>query len=153
MGDKPLLDGTTIRVAAYGLVVREKRILLCRISPRVAEWAGFWTLPGGGIDFGEDPAEAMVREVREETGLHVRPAGVAGIDSLVVTNGSATTHSLRIIYFVEIIGGALSNELDGSTDLCAWHRLDVVRSLPIVGLVKNGLDLVGSARESTDLRP
>lgn len=139
-------DAPTTRVAAYGLVVREQQILLCRISPRVAEWAGFWTLPGGGIDFGEDPAEGMVREVREETGLHVQPVRVAGIDSLVVANGSAAAHSLRIIYFVETIGGVLSNELDGSTDLCAWHRLDAARSLPIVGLVTKGLDLLRSAR-------
>ena len=134
----------TTRIAAYGLVLQEERILLCRIAPRVVEWAGFWTLPGGGIDFGEDPQEAMVREVQEETGLRVRPAGVAGVDSLVLLNGSAATHSLRIIYFAELLGGAVRNEVDGSTDLCAWHDLDAVRSLPIVGLVKSGLDLVGS---------
>ena len=134
----------TTRIAAYGLVIWEGRVLLCRISPRVIEWAGFWTLPGGGIDFGEDPAEAMVREVQEETGLRVRPAGIAGIDSRMVPNGSAATHSLRIIYFAEVLGGALRNELDGSTDLCAWHEVDAVQSLPIVDLVKSGLDLVRS---------
>ena len=141
-----MTDSDTTRIAAYGLVLQEEGILLCRIAPRVAEWAGFWTLPGGGIEFGEDPEEAMVREVQEETGLRVRSGGIAGVDSLVVPNGGGATHSLRIIYFAEVVGGALRNEVDGSTDLCAWHDLHAVQSLPIVGLVKRGLDLAGGNR-------
>jgi len=61
-----------LRVSAYGLIVQENRMLLCRISPQVPAAAGMWTLPGGGIDFGEHPQDAVVREVREETGLDVR---------------------------------------------------------------------------------
>ena len=40
---------------------------------------GRWGLPAGAVDPGESPAEAIVREVREETGLMVRPARVAGV--------------------------------------------------------------------------
>ncbi len=137
-------EDATTRIAAYGLVLRQRQILLCRISARVIEHAGYWTLPGGGIEFGEDLADAMVREVREETGLLVRPEGVAGIDSLVIPNGDSATHSLRIIYFTEVLGGVLSNEVDGSTDLCRWHEVDAARSLPLVGLVGSGLSFVRS---------
>jgi len=84
----------------------------------------------------------MVREVREETGLVVRPAGVAGIDSIVFPDGTPPTHGLRIIYRTEILGGVLRSEVDGSTDLCEWHRIDAVRSLPIVELVDRGLNLL-----------
>ncbi len=66
------------RVAAYGLVVKEARLLLCRISARLPLDAGQWTLPGGGIDFGEAPADAMVCEVEEESGLLVCPLGLVG---------------------------------------------------------------------------
>src|SRR4051794_41874846 len=52
----------------------EGRILLQRRSDN-----GRWNLPAGAVDPGESPADAVVREVREETGLAVRPVRVAGV--------------------------------------------------------------------------
>ena len=108
----------------------------------LAGCASFDSVGGGDIEFGEDPSAAMVREVREETGLEVRAAGLAGLDSLVVPNKDSTMHSLRVIYFTELLGGILANEVDGSTDLCEWHDIEAVKSLPIVGLVETGLSLL-----------
>lgn len=129
----------TMRLAAYGLVVRDRHILLCRLSHLLPDRVGHWTLPGGGVDFGEDPTDAMVREVFEETGLRVRPGGVAGIDSEVRRRSSSRLHSIRIVYFTDLIGGELTFETGGTTDLCAWHDLDDVAKLPTVGLVSRGL--------------
>ena len=68
------------RVAAYALLTRNDEVLLTRMSERT-RIPGRWTLPGGGIDHGEDPREALVREVYEETGLHVSPGHVADVHS------------------------------------------------------------------------
>lgn len=40
---------------------------------------GLWGLPGGGIDPGEEPADAVIREVWEETGVHVRPERIVAV--------------------------------------------------------------------------
>ena len=109
-----------IRIAAYGLVLQNQRILLCRISDQITRDPERWTLPGGGLNFGEDPVEAMTREVSEETGLIVRSRGLAGIDSFLREDEAHAFQGIRIIYHTELIGGTLTNELDGSTDLCAW---------------------------------
>lgn len=132
------------RIAAYGLVVQNGHILLCRISDQLPTDAGYWTLPGGGLNFGEDPVEAMTREVSEETGLIVRSLGVAGIDSFLRENEDHDFQGIRIIYHTELIGGILTNELDGSTDLCAWWSYEEAKKLPLVDLTEVGLDLAFS---------
>ena len=70
------LPGVT-RLAAYAVIVQDGHILLCRVAPGNLG-AGLWTLPGGGLEFGESPEVGVVREVEEETGLiseNPRPAG------------------------------------------------------------------------------
>lgn len=134
------------RIAAYGLVLDSSQILLCRISHQLPRHTGSWTLPGGGIEFGEHPADAMVREVQEETGLVVRSAGIAGVDSITLDREKITYHSIRIVYFTDILGGRLTNEVDGTTDLCGWHAMAEARLLPIVDLVEFGLDLASPGR-------
>src|SRR5688500_8159078 len=96
------------RVAAYCIVLDAGRILLCRISEAVAGAAGKWTLPGGGIDFGEHPQAAAVREVFEETGLNVRVSELVEIDSVVFD----ASHGLRIIYRAEVVSGQMSCETE-----------------------------------------
>ncbi|HEX6656334.1 MAG TPA: NUDIX domain-containing protein [Candidatus Limnocylindria bacterium] len=52
------------RVAAYALCVEDGRILLCRIAPGYWSGVGAWTLPGGGLDFGESPRAARSASLR-----------------------------------------------------------------------------------------
>ena len=52
----------------------QKRVLLVRQRD-----IGVWSTPGGSIEPNETPANAVVREVWEETGLHIRPARILGV--------------------------------------------------------------------------
>ncbi|MFD4376690.1 NUDIX hydrolase [Streptomyces sp. NPDC058486] len=133
-----------LRVAAYAVVVRDDAILLARWVAR--DGAKRWTLPGGGLDHGEEPLEAVVREVAEETGYAVEPTALLGIDSImrqwIARLGvPGSFQGLGILYEARITGGELRNETGGSTDLAAWHPLDSVPGLPRVELVDIGLDL------------
>ena len=125
-----------VRVAAYCLILRDEKILLCRISEEVTAAAGKWTLPGGGIDFGEHPRLAAKREVFEETGLHVDVGELLDIDSLLV----GETHGLRVIYRAKIVGGEMCCEVDGSTDACGWFTKDEALRLPLVSLARLGIE-------------
>ncbi|MFF0748805.1 NUDIX hydrolase [Streptomyces sp. NPDC004267] len=139
---------TELRVAAYAVCVRDGRtggeILLARWVAR--DGVKRWTLPGGGMDHGEDPVDTVVREVAEETGYAAEPVALLGIDSirrnwLRRLGGPGDWQGLRIVYEARITGGELRYETDGSTDLAAWHPLDAVPGLDRVELVDIGLQL------------
>jgi 8-oxo-dGTP pyrophosphatase MutT (NUDIX family) len=134
-----------LRVAAYAVCVRDGQVLLARWVSRL-DGQKSWTLPGGGMEHGEDPYDTVIREVDEETGYAVEPVTLLGIDSSLRIHprsmGRSTDfHELRIVYEGRITGGELRPETDGSTDLAAWHPLEAVSALERVGLVDVGLAL------------
>ncbi|GGV32711.1 hypothetical protein GCM10010277_17390 [Streptomyces longisporoflavus] len=133
-----------LRVAAYAVCVRNGQLLLARWV--AGDGSKRWTLPGGGMDHGEDPYDTVIREADEETGYAIEPVALLGVDSLRrryprKLGALADFHGLRIVYEGRIVGGELRHEQDGSTDLAAWHALDAVPGLDRVGLVDIGLDL------------
>ena len=92
---------------------------------------GAWTLPGGGIEAGEGPAECCVREVAEETGYHVRVLDLLhvghhwiGPERRESPNGDRAMLALQVIYRAEIIGGEFAVEVGGSTDDADWVPLE-----------------------------
>ena len=134
-------EGKT-RVSAYGLLRCDDQMLLCRLSQQVGVNPGAWTLPGGGIDFGEDPEDAVVREFQEETGLTVKVVELVSVNSLADNvPGWAPMHSIRIIYKVDFVCGELQFEHNGTTDRCAWHTLEETSKLPLVSLAAHGIKL------------
>ena len=135
-----------LRVAAYAVIVdADDRLLL-------AHWnegrRAAWTMPGGGLEAGEDPERAARREVREETGYKVAIDELLGIHSRVIPPGRRLTpgvteplHTLRIVYRAHVIGGRLRNEKDGSTDRASWFPLSEVPALQRVKLVDIALEM------------
>lgn len=133
------------RLGSYAVVLDEAgRILLCRLSADEVE-AGAWTLPGGGVDFGEHPDAAVLRELEEESGLTGRIDEVLGIFSKVYARSRAAAgadlHFVGFLYRVALTGGTLRDEVDGSTDTCAWFTPDELRGLRIVGVARHAIDL------------
>lgn len=135
--------GRVTRLAAYGVIRRGDSVLLCRIAPAYPA-AGLWTLPGGGIEFGEAPDAAVLREVEEETGLVAR---ITGAPTILSHTGvwrrtpPVRYHHVRFVYPMAIVGGSERVEIDGSTDACGWFTSAQLRDLPVVGLVSVALGL------------
>lgn len=138
-------------MAAYALVRRADQILMSHLSPRVP-FEG-WTLPGGGVDHGESPRDALRREVHEETGLRVTAGRVLDVYSHHFTGRSPAGvledfHGLGLIYEAEVDAESVGVEpqvleVDGSTDRCGWVDLDEAARLPLTGAARFGLRLLG----------
>lgn len=136
------------RVAAYAVIIRGDRILLSRLAPRISR-TPLWTLPGGGLDHGEEPREAVVREIREETGLAAEVSEQARVYSLhnpKATHGErpADYHALRIVFEGWVAPDAPPpqvEEVDGSTIEAAWVPLGSIAdgTVHVTGLVHEAL--------------
>lgn len=132
------------RLAVYGIAKTKNEILLCRASAQT-EVEGWWWLPGGGVDFGESPTEALVREFKEETGLSVTIGSLLGVLSDVRTRTriDEAVHTVRLIYAISSYSGTVIAEVDGTTDHAEWHGHDQLKELSVSPYVHKALDLGG----------
>ena len=109
-------------------VIRDgERFLLARHAH-----SGLWSLIGGGVEPGEDPADAVDREVFEETGARIRITGVIGAyggEPLAVTypNGDQVGY-VTIAYECELLSEA-TPDLDEIIEL-GWFPREVIAALP-----------------------
>src|SRR6478735_3564409 len=140
------------RVAAYAVILRERggrvEILLSRLAPRVSR-TELWTLPGGGVDHGEDPRDALIREVQEETGLDATVGDRARVYSAHMPRAPrdgqlVDAHAIRLVYEGWVPPDAPVPrvvEVDGSTIEAAWKVLDDVASgvVPVSSVVTEAL--------------
>lgn len=136
------------RISAYGLIIGDGSILLARIAAGYPG-AGNWTLPGGGLDWGEAPHDALHRELYEETGLRGEIQNLLGIDSLhferTVDGKQVGFHGLRIIYEVAAAGTPRVTEVDGSVIDAKWLALDAIPQIATVDLVPAALRMLAQA--------
>jgi len=144
------------RIGAYALLTREgdsgeTEVLLTRMSART-RIEGRWTLPGGGIDHGEDPREAMVREVHEETGLYVEPGPVLDIHSthFVGARHDGTVedyHGVHVIFAATIRPESEGADLqvlehNSTTEESRWVPLSEARTFELLSAASHALGLL-----------
>ncbi len=136
-----------VYVGAYGFCRDPKgRLLLARLSESEAADAGRWTLPGGGVQWGEHPEQAVRREMEEETGLtNLEIRAILKIYSQTYNhnpeNQLPPLHHVGIVYLVETSTYQVKNESGGTTDLCQWLNEDKARALPLTTLGEFGVNL------------
>jgi ADP-ribose pyrophosphatase YjhB (NUDIX family) len=93
-----------------------------------------WQVPGGGLEHAEHPADAVVREFVEETGLTVEVTGLRAVVGDVSTfrDAGVTVHTDRVVFDVEVRGGELRREAAGGTDELAWLTPDEAAGVPLM---------------------
>ncbi|MEN2424189.1 NUDIX domain-containing protein [Streptomyces rimosus] len=135
----------SFRLAAYAVCIEDGQVLLARhVSPN---GDSNWTLPGGRVEHGEDPFDAVIREVAEETGCNAEVERLLGVDSRLIPaaerprTGLPDHQNVGIFYRVRITGGQLRPEPNGEIAESVWTQIGDVVGLRRSSLVDIGLDL------------
>lgn len=95
------------KVAAVAIVAKDGQVLLVRRT--MTPGKGRWTVPGGFVEFDEDPREAVVREVLEETGYRVQ---VARLLDVVFGREHDRGASLVIVYLADLLDDQPTRNVD-----------------------------------------
>jgi len=134
------------RLAAYAMVTADGCILLTQLSHRTG-WPGGWTLPGGGVDHGEHPRDAVVRETFEETGQHISDVVLVDVESDHFQGVSPRGvledfHAVRLLFSGTIAEPTepVVHDLGGTTSQARWVDLAEADSLHLVPLARMAVE-------------
>lgn len=126
-------------VGVGGVLIRDGKVLLIRRGK--PPLYGRWVVPGGTVELGESLEQALVREMREETGLEVVPLEILTVFDRIERDGDRVVYHYVIVdYLCRWLGGealAASDALEA-----AWAALD---DLPRFDLPEKALEVVQNA--------
>ena len=120
----------TVTLTNMCMVTDGTRVLVQnRVDPY---WSGY-TFPGGHVEKGESFTDAVIREVREETGLTIESPRLCGIKDWINEDGS---RYMVLLYRAGRWHGQLNSSEEGEV---SWVALDTLRSLPLADSMENML--------------
>ena len=95
-------------LAVSAAIFRAERVLIVRLG--VPPMQGIYTLPGGGVELGETLEQAVMREVREETGLAIEPLSLAGYRQVIArdSEGKIERHFVILPFAARYLAGEIS---------------------------------------------
>ena len=131
------IKGLTWRPSVYGIVIEDGKLLMSK------QFKTKFDVPGGGVDIGEDLEQAVVREVKEETGIDVEVVRLAGVKSNIFIDTHSkgihygeSYHSILLFYLCRKVGGELSTDGFGKyekhyAEIAEWVPMDRLDSIDV----------------------
>jgi 8-oxo-dGTP diphosphatase len=129
MGETSLTPPARPQLAVSGVIFRDGKVLLVRRARSPGK--GFYSLPGGRVEFGESLHTALHREISEETGLKVEIVGFAGWREVLPSTGGGGGHYLIMSFAARWI--ANEPDLNEEHDDFKWLAPEGLSGLKLTG--------------------
>jgi len=124
-------------IAVDGVLFKDGSVLMVK---RVQEpYKGYWAVPGGFVEYKEKLEHAIVREVKEESGLNVKTKGIVGI--YADPNRDPRGHVISICFLLKLAGGKIKTS-DETSDVKFFKKLPGKISLDYRKMIKNAKKMV-----------
>lgn len=146
------LNSLKWRPSVYAIIIENSSVLL------VPQFEGRYGLPGGGINLGEKIEDAVIREVKEETGLNVENPKLVGCEnSFFKMHNSDAYHTILLYYSCNILDGHLSIDGFDSDEkkfakLAKWISIDDLENIMLASTVDFRKYIVKTLRDNEDFR-
>jgi mutator protein MutT len=133
------------RVGVGAVVLDRGRVLLVRRGGQPS--SGRWSLPGGLVELGETTADAVRRELREECGIDITVAGLAGVVERVTRDaeGRVRYHYVLVDYLAFTDTDAVVAGTDAAE--CRWVEIERVSELDVtdglIDMIRRAVALAG----------
>ncbi|MFA6250452.1 MAG: NUDIX domain-containing protein [Candidatus Shapirobacteria bacterium] len=112
------MDNKHQKVTVAGFLVVDGKALIVRRSANQSFLPGWYEIPGGKINFGEDPKEALIREFKEETNLKIKPQSPYRVFHYL--SHQDQRHTVEIVYLVDLEDNIANLKLGHEHDSFAW---------------------------------
>ena len=128
------IDKKLPKIVVSGLIEQDGKYLL--IEETIEDNQKHWLIPGGKVDFGETLEQALLREIKEETGLEVKVDRFLDFHEAIFPNFDY--HTVIFFYLVKPVGGEL--KLEEKISDANFFSLDELSDLPLVSSARWLLD-------------
>ncbi|MEV0396432.1 NUDIX domain-containing protein [Polymorphospora rubra] len=119
-----------MHVVVVGALVENGAVLLVHRSPTRRAHPDRWDLPGGHVEAGESELQALVREMREELGVHIVAESSSRLGDLPAGSGEDAVH-VGVWHIGDWVGSPTNCAPDEHDDI-AWVGISELGGLPLV---------------------
>lgn len=130
-------------ILAGAATVHKDSFLLLRRSTKESFLPAAWGIPAGQLLPAEDPSEACLRELREETGLHGKVVELLGYSTFQSKRAGTDLSNLQLNFLVQVDDRAVKLNYDSHSDAC-WISLDDTDSTLVDSFTR---EIMSSARQ------
>lgn len=126
-------------IAVRAIIKRDDKVLLLRRSGGNPNFEGLYELPGGKVEFGQDPKAALQREVSEETGLEISTMQLSDVYSSLDT-ADLQKQYISLVFWVSVQGGE-HVELSSEHSKYSWKKLSEIQLNEVTDFTRTDLQL------------
>ncbi len=125
------------KIGVTAFIVKNNRLLIVRKSKSELFLSGYYEMPGGKVEFGESTEDALLREIKEETGLRIKI--IKPYSTFSYLSNDDQRHTIDIQFLTELIDNPDNIKLSSEHDEFKWIKKDEINNYKFSDQMKEAI--------------